>query len=101
MWLQHGRDPYSRSHCGKETNQDGTREDKGGQRREDTDKSKGHGKLPRLCKFLSMIYPKLQLYGKAIKWIKRQEGLEVGRGTSKDIWRTQRENNELTSTGTT
>jgi len=32
-----------------------------------------------------MIYPKLQPYSKAIKQTKKQEGLEMGRGTSEGI----------------
>ena len=34
---------------------------------EDTDKSEGYGKFPRVHKLLSTIHPKLQLYGKTIE----------------------------------
>jgi len=67
MRLQHKENPYFRGHCRKETNQDGTGEDKDGKRMEDTNKSKEHGKFPRVCKLLSMIHSKLQSYGKAIE----------------------------------
>ena len=67
MQFQHGRNPYSRSYCGKGRNQDRIGEDKGSKRMEDTDESKGYGKFPRVRKLLSMIYPKLQLHGKTIE----------------------------------
>jgi len=42
---------------------------------EDADKSQGHGKFPRICKFLQKIYPKFQLYGKTTEWIEGQKGI--------------------------
>ena len=67
MRFQHGRNPYPRSYYGKGTDQDGTREDKGGKEIEDTNKSEGCGEFPRVCKLLLMIYPKLQLHSKTIE----------------------------------
>ena len=52
---------------------------------EDTDKSEGCKKHLRLHKFLLKIHPKLQSYGKTIVQTKRQEKLEVGRGTPKGV----------------
>ena len=98
IWLQHRGNLYSRSHSREGTGQDGTRKDKSSKGAEDTNKSQGCRKFPRVRKLLPMIYPKLQLYSKAIEWTKRQEGLEIGRGTSEDIWRTQGKDNESTST---
>ena len=37
---------------------------------EDTNKSQGHGKFSRICKFLQEIYPEFQSYNKTIEWIK-------------------------------
>ena len=101
MWLQYRRNPYPRSYCGKGTNQDGTRKDKGSKGMEDTDESEEHGKFPRVRKLLLTIHPKLQPHGKTIEQVKRQEGLGVERRIPKGIWRTQGENNESTGTGTT
>ena len=44
-----------------------------------------------------MIHPKFQPYSKTIEQIKRQERMEMGRRTPKGIQRTQREDNESTS----
>ena len=64
----------------------------------DTNTGQRHRKLPRVCKFLLMIHPKLQPHSKTTEQTKRQEGLEMGRRTSKSIQRTQRKDNKLTST---
>ena len=52
---------------------------------EDTGKDQRCGKLSQVCKLLSVVYPKFQPYNKAIKQIKRQERLEIGRRTSEGI----------------
>jgi len=41
--------------------------DQGSKRIKDTDKSERRGKLPGICKFLSMLYTKLQPYCQTIK----------------------------------
>ena len=52
---------------------------------EDTNKSKRCGKLPGIHKFLSTLYSKLQPYCQAVKQTKRQERVEMGKGTSKSV----------------
>jgi len=39
-----------------------------------------------------MIYPQLQLHSKTIKQAERQEGMEMGRKTSKNVQGTQGKN---------
>ena len=46
---------------------------------------KENGKLPGICKFPSILHTKLQPHCQAIKQTKRQERVEVGRGTLKSI----------------
>jgi len=48
-----------------------------------------------------MIHPKLQPYYKTTEQTKRQERLEMGGRTSKDVQRTQGKDNESTGTITT
>ena len=67
------------------TDQDGTREDKGGKGIEDTNKGQRCRKLPRVCKFLLTVHPKLQPYGKTLERTKGQEELEMGRRISESI----------------
>jgi len=67
MQLQHGRNPYIRGSSWKRTNKDGTREDKGGEGVENTNKSQECREFPWICQFLLMIYPQLQSYSKATK----------------------------------
>ena len=69
MWLQYGRNPYSRSYNGKGTSQNGAEEDQGSKRIEDTNESQGCGEFSQICKLLSTLYPELQLHSKTIKWI--------------------------------
>ncbi len=57
---------------------------------ENSNKGQGCGKFPWICKFLLMLYSELQLYNKTIKWTEGQERVEMG-------WRTQRQDNKLTS----
>ena len=64
MQLQHGRNPYFRSHSREGTGQDGTKKDKSSKGVEDTNQSQGCGKLSWIYKFLLMIHPKLQPYCK-------------------------------------
>jgi len=85
MQLQHGRNPYLRSHSREETGQDGTREDKSSKGMEDTDQSQGCRKLPWIHKFLPTIHLKLQPYCKTTEQTKGQEGLEMERGISESI----------------
>ena len=40
---------------------------------ENSNKDKECRKFPQICKFISMLYPELQLYNKAIKQIEGQE----------------------------
>ena len=96
MWLQHRGNPHIKSNSWKETGQNGTGKDKSSKRVEDTDKSQRHGKLPWVCKLLSMFYSKLQSYSKTTKQAERQEGLEIGRRTPECIQRTQREDYKST-----
>ena len=51
----------------------------------DTDQSQRCGKLSWIYKFLLIIHSKLQPYYKTTKQTKRQEGLEIGRRTSKGV----------------
>ena len=67
MQLQHGENSYLRGGHWQRTNSNGTRKDQGSERIEDTNKSKGHGKLPGIRKYLSMLYTKLQSHCQAIK----------------------------------
>jgi len=83
--LQYGGNPYPRSNSGKGTSQDGTREDKGGERMENTNKSQRYRDFPWICQFLPMIHSQLQSHSKAIEQVKEQEGMEIGGGTSKGI----------------
>ena len=85
MRLQHRRNPYFRSGGWQRTDLNETRKYQGSKRMEDTDKGKRCGKLPGVCQFLSMLYTKLQLYCQAIKQAKRQERVEMVRGTPKSI----------------
>ena len=85
MQLQHGENPYPRSGCWQRTDSNRTRKDQGSKRMKDTNKNEKRGKLPGVCKFLSTLYTKLQLHYQAIKRTKRQEKVEVGRGTPKSI----------------
>jgi len=59
MQLYYGRNSNIRSCCWKETSKDGVGEDQSSQGLEDTNKDQRCGKLPRICKFLLKIYPKL------------------------------------------
>ena len=70
MQLQHGRNPYLRSHHRERTSQDGTREDKDSKEMEDTSKGQRCGKLPWVCKLLSVIYPKFQPITKPLNELK-------------------------------
>ena len=54
--FEHGEDSYSRSHCRKRTNQDGTGEDKGSKGMENTNESKGRGKFTRIHQLLLILY---------------------------------------------
>ena len=101
MRLQHEGNPYLRSGYWQRTNSNGTRKDQGSERIEDTNKSKGRGKLPRIHKFLLILYTKLQSHCQAIKQTKRQEKVEMGKETSKSVWRTQREDHKSTGIGIT
>jgi len=57
--LQHRGNPYPRGGCWQRTDSNGKRKDQGSKRMEDTDKSKRHGKLSVVCKFLLTLYTKL------------------------------------------
>ena len=85
MRLQYGVNPYPRSHSREGTGQDRTRKDKSSEEVEDTDKIQGCGKFPWVRKLLPMIYSKLQPYSKTIERTKRQERLEMRRGTAEGI----------------
>ena len=90
MWLQHGRNPNSRSYSQKKTSQDGTRENQGSKGIENPNKDQGHRKLSWICEFLQMIHPKLQLYCKDTKQAKRKEEKGMERRISMGFWQTQR-----------
>ena len=96
MRLQYGGNFYPKGNSGKGTSQDGTREDKGSERMENTNKSQRCWEFPWICQFLLMIHPQLQSHSKAIEQVKGQEGMEMGRGISKGVWRTQEKDNEST-----
>ena len=67
MRLQHGGNSNPRGYCGQRTDQNGTREDQSSEGIENTQKSKRRGEFPGLCKFLQMLYPKLQPYRQTTK----------------------------------
>jgi len=85
MQLQHGGNPYLRGGYWQRTDSNEIRKDQGSKRMEDANKSERYGKLPRICKFLSTLYTKLQPHCQAIKQTKRQERVEMGRGTPKSV----------------
>ena len=45
------------------------------------------GKLPRICKLLSVIYQESQSYSEIPQWAQRKKWMELDRRTSKSIWR--------------
>ena len=67
MRLQYGENLYPRGNSGKGTSQDGTKEDKGGEIMENTNKSKRCQEFPHIRQFLLTIHPQLQLHSKAIE----------------------------------
>ena len=85
MRLQHGGNSYLRSDSWERTNQNGTREDKGSKRMENTDEGQGRRKFPRICQFLPTVHSQLQSYSKTIKQIEGQKGTEIGKGTPRSI----------------
>ena len=52
---------------------------------ENTDKSKGYGKLLEIRQLLLTLHTKFQPYCQAVKRTERQERVEVGRRTPKSI----------------
>ena len=64
---------------------------------EDSNKGQRRKKFSWICKFLLTLYPELQLYSKTVKWTEGQERVEIGWRTLTSIWRTQRQDNKLTS----
>ena len=52
---------------------------------ENSNKDKECRKFPQICKFISMLYPELQLYNKTIKQTEEQKGREMEQRTSTDI----------------
>ena len=101
MRLQHEGDPYPRSDSWKRTSQNGTREDKGSKRMENTNEDQRCRKFPWICQFLPTIHSQPQSYRKTIKRTERKKGMEIGKGTSGSIRRTQRKDYKLTGTGFT
>ena len=101
MRLQHGGNSYLRSGSWEKTSQNGTRENKGSKRMENTDKDQGRRKFPQICQFLLTVHSQFQPYRKTIKRIERKKGMEMGEGTSESIRRTQGKNHKSTSTGFT
>ena len=85
MRLQHGGNSYSRSGSWERTSQNGTRENQGSKRMENTDKDQGCQKFPQICQFLPMVHSQLQSYRKTIKRIEGQKGIEMGKGTPRSI----------------
>jgi len=85
MRLQHRGNSYLRGGCWQRTDSNRTRKDQDSKRMEDTNKSERCGKLPGVCKFLLTLYTKFQPHCQAIKQTKRQERVEIGRGTPKSI----------------
>ena len=101
MRLQHGGDSYSRSNSWKRTNQDGTRKDKGSKGMENADEDQGCREFSGICQLLQMIHSQLQSYGKTIKRIEGQKGMEMGKGTPRSIRGTQGKDHESTGTSST
>ena len=85
MQLQHGGNSYPRSGSWERTSQNGTRENQGSKRMENTDKDQGCRKFPRICQFLASVHSQLQPYHGTIKQIEGQKGMEMGKGTSESI----------------
>jgi len=68
---------------------------------EDTNKSKGCWKLPRLCKLLLMIYQRFQPHCSTIKLTKRKRRIKMDRRRTEYIQRAETKNNHTTSTSPT
>ena len=85
MRLQYGENPYPRSDSWKRTSQNGTREDKGGKRMENTDQDQGRRKFPWIRQFLPTVHSQLQSYRKTIKRVERKKGMKMGKGASRSI----------------
>ena len=78
------------------TGQNRIREDQSSEGMEDTDKAQRHGEFSWICKLLSILYSKLQLYSKTTKQAERKERLEIGRRTPESIQQTQRKDHKST-----
>ena len=85
MRLQYGGNPHTRSSSWKRTSQNGTGENKSSEKMENTNKSQGCQEFPRIRQLLPTIYLQLQSYSETTKQTERQEGIEMGRRTSKGI----------------
>ena len=90
MQLQHGRNPNIGSNSQQMTSTNRTGKGQGSKRIENANENQRSGKLLRICKFLSEVYPELQPYSKAIKQPEKKKGMEIGRITSKSFQRTKR-----------
>ena len=85
MRLQHEGNPYPRSDSWKRTSQNGTRENKGSKRTENTDEDQRCRKFPRICQFLLMIHLQLQSYRKTIKRTERKKEMKIGKGIFEEL----------------
>jgi len=83
--LGYGRNPNSRSYSWKRTSQNGTGENQGSKRIEDTDKDQRCRKLPRICKLLQTIHSEFQPHSEAIKQTERKKRMGVERRTSMSL----------------
>ena len=101
MQLQHRGNSYPRSGSWKRTSKNGTRENKGSKRMENTDKNQESWKFPWIRQFLPTVHSQLQSYRKTIKWIEGQKGMEMRKGTSRSIWRAQEKDHKSTGTSFT
>ena len=96
MRLQHRGNSYPRSGSWERTSQNGTGENKGSKRMENTDKDQRRRKFPWIFQFLPMVHSQLQSYHETIKRIEGQKRMEMGKGTSGGIRRTQGKDYKLT-----
>ena len=68
---------------------------------EDTNKSKRHQKLFRICKLLLTIHQGFQPYRNIIKPTKRKRKMKMDKWRTRSIWRSKKKDNHITSTSPT
>ena len=98
MQFRYGRNSNPRSYSWKKTGQNETRKNQGCKRMENPNEDQGCRKFPWICKFLQILYPKLQPHSKTVEQTKRQERIRMEQRSPTSIQRIERQNNQPTST---